>query len=194
MHAENLQSHVLHLGFLVLPDLMGVGSVIPLASSNPEEVKTFYGCTELPTKCQIYLRKNNSPSKVDTGWFLKNPSMKELTELRKKLQDSIPDLQAVAKLFKSLAGKLPDFTRETEFIALTRPQRVRTLRWANRIYRHGQSTSKRIPIIHKRIHRSKSTAKWAKHARESYMVGALARFNINYDNFHLWQKAQRCSD
>src|SRR3989304_2676235 len=39
LHAENMQSHILHLGFLVLPDLMGVGSVIPLTSSNPEEVK-----------------------------------------------------------------------------------------------------------------------------------------------------------
>jgi sulfhydrogenase subunit alpha len=29
LHGENLQSHILHLGFLVLPDLMGVGSVIP---------------------------------------------------------------------------------------------------------------------------------------------------------------------
>src|SRR4030066_1457172 len=40
LHAENMQSHVLHVGFLVLPDLMGVGSVIPLAGSNPAEVKT----------------------------------------------------------------------------------------------------------------------------------------------------------
>ena len=40
LHGENMQSHILHLGFLVLPDLMGVGSVIPLASSNPDEVKT----------------------------------------------------------------------------------------------------------------------------------------------------------
>ena len=40
LHAENLQSHILHLGYLVLPDLMGVGSVIPLASSHPNEVKT----------------------------------------------------------------------------------------------------------------------------------------------------------
>jgi coenzyme F420-reducing hydrogenase alpha subunit len=29
-----------------------------------------------------------------------------------------------------------------------------------------------------------STAKWAKHNRESYMVGALARFNNNYDQLH----------
>src|SRR4030067_96877 len=43
LHAENLQSHILHLGFLVLPDLMGVGSVIPLAASNPDEVKTLIG-------------------------------------------------------------------------------------------------------------------------------------------------------
>src|SRR4030066_1936588 len=48
LHAENLQSHILHLGFLVLPDLMGVGSVIPLASSNPEEVKTVLRLHRLP--------------------------------------------------------------------------------------------------------------------------------------------------
>src|SRR5512136_2822283 len=40
LHAENLQSHTLHLGFLVLPDLLGVGSVIPVATTNPNEVKT----------------------------------------------------------------------------------------------------------------------------------------------------------
>ena len=39
LHAENMQSHILHLGFLVLPDLMGVGSVVPLASTNLPEVK-----------------------------------------------------------------------------------------------------------------------------------------------------------
>src|SRR4030042_2113321 len=43
LHGENLQSHILHLGFLVLPDLIGVGSVIPISSSNPEEVKTVLG-------------------------------------------------------------------------------------------------------------------------------------------------------
>src|SRR5512136_884340 len=40
LHAENMQSHILHLGFLVLPDLLGVGSVIPVATTNPNEVKT----------------------------------------------------------------------------------------------------------------------------------------------------------
>src|SRR4030067_1252700 len=61
------------------------------------------------------------PQRLIPGGFSKVPSIKELTELRKKLKDSIPELQAVAELFKSLAPKFPDFDRETEFIALTKP-------------------------------------------------------------------------
>ena len=34
LHAENIQSHVLHLGYLVLPDLFQAPSVIPLASTH----------------------------------------------------------------------------------------------------------------------------------------------------------------
>src|SRR5674476_1492656 len=34
IHAENIQSHVLHLGYLVLPDLLGVGSVIPVSYTH----------------------------------------------------------------------------------------------------------------------------------------------------------------
>ena len=38
-HGEQLQSHVLHVYFLAAPDLLDVGSVIPLASSHPDVVK-----------------------------------------------------------------------------------------------------------------------------------------------------------
>jgi acyl-coenzyme A synthetase/AMP-(fatty) acid ligase len=30
IHGENMQSHILHIGYLVAPDLLGVGSVFPL--------------------------------------------------------------------------------------------------------------------------------------------------------------------
>jgi sulfhydrogenase subunit alpha len=39
MAGEWLQSHVLHLGFLVAPDAFGAPSVVPLAESHPEVVK-----------------------------------------------------------------------------------------------------------------------------------------------------------
>ena len=37
-HAENLQSHILHVCYLVLPDLLGVGSVLPLIETHREVV------------------------------------------------------------------------------------------------------------------------------------------------------------
>ena len=45
--------------------------------------------------------------------------VQEIETLRKKLVDCLPDVEAVAALIKSLAGKLPQFHRETEFIGLT---------------------------------------------------------------------------
>ena len=39
-YGEQIESHVLHVGYLVAPDLLGQKSVVPLASSHPDVVKT----------------------------------------------------------------------------------------------------------------------------------------------------------
>jgi sulfhydrogenase subunit alpha len=181
LHAENLQSHILHLGFLVLPDLLGVGSVIPLASSNPKEVKTVLRLHRKANEMSNLLcGRTTHPQRLMPGGFSKIPSIKELTSLRQKLKDSIPDLQAVAELFKSLSPKLPDFTRETEFIALTSPDEYALYDGKIGSTDTGTApTSEYLSFTNEYIVPI-STAKRAKHARESYMVGALARFNLNY--------------
>ena len=74
LHAENLQSHILHLGFLVLPDLMGVGSVIPLASTNLAEVKIVLQLHRTANEMSNLLcGQNNSPPKTNPRRFLQNP-------------------------------------------------------------------------------------------------------------------------
>ena len=182
LHAENLQSHILHLGFLVLPDLLGVGSVIPLASSNPDEVKTVLGLHRKANEMSNLLcGRTTHPQRLIPGGFSKIPSMKELAALRQKLKESIPALQTVAELFKSLAHKLPDFVRETEFIALTKPDE-----YALYDGNLGSTDTGTAPVNEYLSFTNEyivptSTAKRAKHVRESYMVGALARLNLNYD-------------
>jgi sulfhydrogenase subunit alpha len=182
LHAENLQSHLLHVGFLVLPDLMGVGSVIPLASSNPEEVKTVLRLHRLANEMSdMVCGRTTHPQRLIPGGFSKIPSMKELSGLRERLKASVPDLQAVAKLLKSLAPKIPDFVRETEFIALTSPNE-----YALYDGKIGSTDTDAAPAREYLSFTNEyivpqSTAKRAKHKRESYMVGALARLNINYD-------------
>lgn len=182
LHAENMQSHILHLGFLVLPDLMGVGSIIPLASSNPEEVKTVLQLHRLANEMSnLICGRTTHPQRLIPGGFSKIPSAKELKELKKKLQESFPKLQAVAELFKSISHKFPEFTRETEFIALTNSEEYALYDGDIASSDTGKAPASEYLSFTNEYIVPISTAKRAKHARESYMVGALARLNINFD-------------
>ena len=181
LHAENLQSHILHLGFLVLPDLMGVGSVIPLASTNLAEVKIVLKLHRTANEMSNLLcGRTTHPQRLIPGGFSKIPSIKELTALRTKLQDSIPNLKAVAGLFKSLAGNFPAFERETEFIALSDQSEYALYDGQLASTDTGTAPINEYLTYTNEYVVPQSTAKWAKHNRESYMVGALARLNLNY--------------
>jgi sulfhydrogenase subunit alpha len=125
--------------------------------------------------------RTTHPQRLIPGGFTKIPSMKELTGLRQILKDAVPDLQAVAGLIKTLAPKLPDFTRETEFIGLTSPDEYALYDGVL-----GSTDTGTAPVNDYLSYTNEyivpiSTAKRAKHNRASYMVGALARFNLNYD-------------
>lgn len=182
LHAENLQSHILHVGYLVLPDLMGVGSVIPLASSHPEEVKTVIRLHKLANEMSdLICGRTTHPQSIIPGGFGKIPTRDELLAVKEHLQASDDDVNTVAKLLTTLAPKLPNFTRETEFIALTSDKEFA-------LYEGdiGSTDADAIPEAKYREYTNEyivpqSTAKYAKNKRGSYMVGALARININYN-------------
>jgi coenzyme F420-reducing hydrogenase alpha subunit len=182
LHAENLQSHVLHLGYLVLPDLMGVGSVIPLASSHPAEVKTVVRIHKAANAMSdLICGRTIHPQRLIPGGFTKIPSKDELKNLKDALKAEWNDIEIVAKLLLSLAPKLPSFARETEFIALTNSN--------DYAFYDGEigSTDTKSASVGSYLEYTNeyivphSTAKYAKHARGSYMVGALARYNLNHD-------------
>ncbi|PIR17749.1 MAG: Ni/Fe hydrogenase subunit alpha [Deltaproteobacteria bacterium CG11_big_fil_rev_8_21_14_0_20_49_13] len=182
IHAENLQSHLLHLGYLVLPDLLGVGSVIPLASSHPEELKTVVRLHRAANEMSdLVCGRTTHPQRLIPGGFTKVPSRTELKELKEALNKCWVDINAVAKLVHALASKLPNFTRETEFIALTSKDEYA-------IYdgNIGSTDTESAPVSDYLKYTNEfivpqSTAKYAKHNRASFMVGALARVNKNYD-------------
>ena len=182
VHAENLQSHILHLGYLVLPDLLGVPSVIPLASTHKDEVLLVVRLHRLANEMSALVGgRTTHPQRPVVGGFTKWPTTEEMETLRRRLADCVPDVEAVASLIKSLAGKLPRFTRETEYIGLTSADEYalydgdiastdgRT--WP--VNQYKEITNEYL-VPH-------STAKFTRHKRDSYMVGALARLNLNYD-------------
>ena len=182
-YGEQLESHILHVGYLVAPDLLGVKSVVPLATSHTEAVKTIVAIHRMANEwMELIGGRMTHPVSYRVGGFGKLPKEEELKGLKKSLEETVPRLEAVAELVLSLAGNLPDFRRETEYIALVDPD-VYTF-YSGVI--GSTDTPDRVDIhefesVTNEYVSSQSTAKWAKWHRDSYAVGALARYNLNAD-------------
>jgi len=183
LHGENVQSHVLHVGYLALPDLAGKESVIPMASSHTEEVKTVIRVHKLANEMsRLVCGRTTHPRRLVPGGFTKIPSPLELEDLRGKLEDSVSDLKELASVVKSLSGELPDFERETEFISLTNDSDEYPLYDGQLVSSDtGASAVDDYEEIVNEYVVEQSTAKYAKSNRDAYMVGALARVNNNYE-------------
>ena len=185
LHGENMQSHILHVGYLVAPDLFGVGSVIPLVSSAPEVVKKIIALHRLANEMSDLLcGRTTHPITLIPGGFSEIPSEKQLLHLKSRLTDIILICEEVATVVLENADKLPDFSRETEYIGLTSKDE-----YALYDGDIGSTDTKPIDVdkyesVVNEFTVQQSTAKYCKHKRQSYMVGALARFNINADLLH----------
>jgi coenzyme F420-reducing hydrogenase alpha subunit len=124
---------------------------------------------------------------MTVGGFTHFPKAKELEELRQRLVDARQDVDETVALFSTLPW--PQFERDTEYVSLTRPDEYAFI--------DGEiitSDGARLPIpAYQQVTNEylvpHSSAKFTRHLRESYMVGALARFNNNYDQLHPRAKA-----
>ena len=182
--AETLTSHVLHTYFLVAPDFFGVGSVIPLAATHTDVVLRALRLKKFGNNwADMLCGRKTHPISMVAGGFVKLPEIEQLRWIKDKLEGEVmKDLAITVDLFKTL--KFPEFVRETEYIALTRPDKYCFIGGAI-----GSSDTKPTPIndylkVTNEFCVPWSTAKFTRHLRESYQVGALARFNINHDKLH----------
>ena len=182
-HAETLQSHALHLFFLVAPDLLGVGSAIPLMASHPELI-------EIATKIKGYANeasdlfagRTSHPMVFKVGGTTQRPRKSQLLRVRGDLEETIPYLWKALEVFRSFT--LPDFTRETEYVSLGGDGEYPFI--------GGDLVSSdgvRKPEDDYRAMTNEylvdySTSKLTKLSRESFAVGALARFNNNFEGLH----------
>lgn len=187
LNAEQLQSHVLHLYFLAVPDYLGVGSVIPLASTHPDVVKRALRMKKLANDiCAAIGGRHIHPIAVHVGGFTHFPKPDELVGLKHRLEESRKDLFETAKLFTTLA--VPDFTRETEFLSLRCDGNGEYAFYDGDLVSTKQSEPTKVEDYRTRVLESVVPHSTAKHSRSphspAYMVGALARFNNNADRLH----------
>jgi coenzyme F420-reducing hydrogenase alpha subunit len=185
---EILDSHILHAYMLVAPDFLNVGSVIPLAKTAPEVVLRALRLKKLAGDlCKVICGRHTHPIAMTVGGFTHFPSTADLYELREQFVKLWPDVEETVALYQSLP--IPHFERETEYIALRNEETYGFIdgdiassdggRWPINLYR---SVTNEEVVQH-------SSAKHCSNQRDSDMVGALARFNLNHDLLHIRAKS-----
>ncbi len=184
INGENLQSHILHVGYLAAPDLFGVGSVFPMAKSKNKDalleiVKLHRFANDFS---DLICGRTTHPIRLVVGGFTMVPTKKQLEKLKEKLKENLKRTKKIADVILKVADKLPDFTRETEYIGLTNKDEYAFYDGTIASTDTGEfKKDKEYKKLMQEYFVPQSTAKYAKHNRKSYMVGALARFNLNSD-------------
>lgn len=180
-YGEQIESHSLHVGYLVAPDLLAQKSVVPLTQSHGEVVKNIISLHKLGNyMMEVLAGRKTHPVRLQPGRFTMIPKASQLRELKQMLEDAVPCANVLAETVMSLADKLPAFDRDTEYVALVNPPTYP--------FFEGEigstDTDERVPVqefesVANEYVSPQSTAKWCKWHRDSYAVGALARFNLN---------------
>jgi len=182
-HMETLQSHILHLYFLVAPDFLGTDSVLELIKPHGDEVQRAARLKLLANDGgDLIGGRRLHPTRTVVGGFTMLPDRIKLATLRQRLHAALADLNKTAELFGSFA--IPDFTRETEFVSLKSD--------GNYPFIGGQLVSsdgvlreeEEYLTMSNEYMVSHSTSKWSKLSRPSLAVGALARINNNFASLH----------
>ena len=187
-HGEMIDSHVLHVYMLVAPDFFGAGSVLPLAASHPEVVKRALRIKKLSGDlCAMISGRHTHPIAMTVGGFTHLPTINELLAMKGRLIAARTDMDETIALLKTLPW--PEFERETEYVSLKKDEEYAFI---DGVIATTDGFTYELPDYRKVTNETcmpHSTAKHTKHNRESYMVGALARFNNNYDQLHPRAKA-----
>jgi sulfhydrogenase subunit alpha len=182
-HGEILDSHILHVYMLVAPDFLGVGSVIPLAQSAPDVVLRALRMKKLSGDiCATLSGRHTHPIAMTVGGFTHYPTNDQLYQLRERLDAVRADVEATVALIQTL--RVPDFERDTEYIALHKEDEYCFIDGEIASTDGGTWPVERYREVTNETMVPHSSAKHTANQRQSYMVGALARFNVNHDKLH----------
>ena len=172
-----LQSHVLHLYFLVLPDYYGCSSAIELAKKDASLVKRALLIKRTANNMvSTIAARDVHPISAVIGGFTRLPEQSKLNGLIKDLSLIKSDAEQTIKLFKGL--DYPDFKKESDKFALT----------GNSYFYSDKVISCKGNLCiqtneydqhFKEYFKSGSTAEFAWRKGKSYAVGALARLTVN---------------
>ncbi|MDP2845296.1 MAG: nickel-dependent hydrogenase large subunit, partial [Candidatus Methanoperedens sp.] len=184
LYIEFLDSHLLHIYFLAAPDLLGVKSFVPLIDTHNQMIRRALRlkktCNDI---CSLLAGRHVHPVSATIGGFTKLPRRRDLDAILNMLKSMHQDIDATVEVVRAL--RFPDFERDTEYVALVSDDNEYPLSRGEVGSTDAVRTNKKEykKVINEFVV-PHSSAKHTKLSRESYAVGSLARFNLNYDKLH----------
>ncbi len=179
-YGEVLSSHILHIYFLAAPDFFGVPSIFPLVSTHREMVERAMRLKKLGYDLSAAVAgRHTHPVGMAVGGFSFVHDKRRLEEMKERLSAAEADIRATVETFQEIP--VPDFRRETEYVALRHPDHYGFYDGEIRSsegWRAGPEAYREVIEEYVVDH---STAKHARCRRPQFMVGALARVNNNHD-------------
>ncbi len=177
---EWLESHALHIHLLAAPDFLGFPSAIHLAGQYPEEVRRGLRLQALGNALVKLLGgRSVHPVGVRVGGFYHAPSLAAVATMLAELRAALPEAEALVRWVGALA--LPQEEQAFIYASLRHP--------AEYPFNEGRivtSSGLDIPIEEfeqhfVEQHVAHSTALHCHLHGEPYLVGPLARLNLNLD-------------
>jgi coenzyme F420-reducing hydrogenase alpha subunit len=178
---EWIESHVLHVYMLHAPDFLGYAGAIEMARDHGDAVRRGLQLKKVGNEILTLLGgREIHPINVRVGGFYRAPSRRDLQSLSERLKwarDAALETVTWVATFD-----FPDAERDYEFVALSHPGEY-PLNEGRIVSNRGLeiATSDYDQYFHEH-HVERSTALHSRlNGREDYLVGPLARYNLNYD-------------
>ena len=177
---EWIESHSLHIHLLAAPDFLGFESVTELAKLHPEEVRRGLRLQALGNDLiRLFGARSVHPVGARVGGFHHAPPVSEVTALRDKLRTALPEAEALIRWTASLAP--PQREQSFTSVALRHPAEY-PMNEGRIVSDAGLDIAIEQFDAHFREHQvPHSTALHCLLAGEPYLVGPLARLNLNLD-------------
>ena len=178
---EWIESHALHIYMLHAPDFLGYADAIEMARDHKEKVEQALRLKKIGNQLMTVLGgREIHPISVCVGGFYKVPTRSDLREL-------VDDLKwardASIETVRLVAGfPFPEFEQDYEFVALSHKDEY-PLNKGRLISNKGldiEASEYEDHFFEQHVKHSNALQSQLR-KRGSYMVGPMARFNLNYD-------------
>ena len=177
---EWIQSHALHIHLLAAPDFFGCNSAIELARIHPDVVRRGLRLQALGNEImELFGARSVHPVGLRVGGFHHAPAKAQVEALRKKLLDALPES---IELVRWTAG-IPLPHDDQPFLSVALRQETGYAIESGRITASDglQIEAPEYDAHFAEYQQPYSTALFSAYHHQPYLVGPLARLNLNHD-------------